>query len=94
MNNFEYIEHLIAERLGGDRRRIGELFEDEALFRELQAGAKDSDWFHFEPKTYDGQYFVQTYSGYAVYEQDRGAQSNRYVFEKLADAATHFFNAR
>jgi len=94
MSNIEYLEQLIRGRLEGQRQRVGELFADESVFLQLQAMAKSSDWYHFEPKTYDGQYLVRRGSGYEVYEQDRGVKSNLRKFSTLAEAAVELFNSR
>jgi hypothetical protein len=94
MSNIEYLEQLVRERLEGDRSRIGELFADESVFQQLQAMARTSDWYHFEPKTYDGQYLVRSFAGYEVYEQERGTKSNSRTFSTLSEAVIEFFNER
>lgn len=93
MNSFEYLKNQVEQRLGGDRTRIAELFNDEELFIKLQDLTGTSDWYHFKPGTFDGCYLVRAFPGYQVYEQERGSMSNLRVFSELSDAATHFFNA-
>jgi len=59
---------IISERFRAsrwDRRaltetRLLELFFDREVFDALRAEGRPSDWYHFEPKTYDGQYLVET----------------------------------
>lgn len=92
MRNTEYINNLVKDRLGCDRSRLPELFKDESVFMNLQKLALDSDWYHFEPKSYDGCYLVRGVPGFQVYDQERGTMSNLRVFGCLSEAATHFFN--
>ena len=92
MRNTDYINKLVNEQLGGDKSRLPELFEDESVFMNLQNMATDSDWYHFEPKSYDGCYLVRGFPGFQVYEQERGAMSNLRVFGHLSEAAGYFFN--
>ncbi|WP_417316005.1 hypothetical protein [Cycloclasticus pugetii] len=86
-----YIDKLIQERLNGDETRVAELFYDETVINELASHGNDSDWYHFEPKTFDGEYFVRAGNGYACYQQDRGAKSNSVSFSNIHDAAVYFF---
>ena len=86
-----YVDKLIQDRLDGDEARVAELFYDAAVFDELIRHGKNSDWYHFEPKTFDGEYFVRSANGYACYRQDRGAKSNLASFGNIHDAAVHFF---
>lgn len=86
-----YIDDLVQERLGGDESRIAELFYDDAVFPELISNGRNSDWYHFEPKTFDGEYFVRVGSGYACYQQDRGAKFNSMSFSNVHEAAVYFF---
>ena len=86
-----YIDELIRERLEGDENRVAELFYDETVFRQLVEKGKNSDWYHFEPKTYDGEYFVKAGNGFACYQQDRGAKTNSMAFVNIHDAAVFFF---
>jgi len=92
MESLEQLNRLISERLNGDRGRIAELFQDEAVFVQMRDLARESDWVHFSPKTYDGYYLVNECSGYLVYFQERGSKSGFRVFNSLAEAATYFFN--
>jgi hypothetical protein len=92
MRNTDYINKLVNEQLGGDKSRLPELFEDESVFMNLQKMAVDSDWYHFELKSYDGCYLVRCFPGFQVYEQERGVKSNQRVFSHLSEAAAHFFN--
>jgi len=93
MNNFEYINNTVRDRLKGDKSRLVELFDDAEFFRELQGRTKDTDWYHFQPKSFDGVYLIESSLGYEVYQQDRGAKSSHRVFVKLLDAARHFFGS-
>jgi hypothetical protein len=86
-----YIDELIKEKLDGDESRVAEIFIDDKIFDELIAKGKNSDWYHFEPKTYDGEYLIKTGSGYSCYQQDRGAKSNSASFSNLHQAAIHYF---
>ncbi len=86
-----YVDKLVEEKLEGDESRIAELFHDDTIFSELIARGKDSDWYHFEPKTYDGEYFVKVGSGYACYEQERGSKSHSMSFGNIHEAAIHYF---
>lgn len=86
-----YLFELIDKELDGDDSWILELFRDESVFDALIAQGKDSDWYHFEPKTFDGEYFVKTGSSYACYLQERGAKSQYMTFNSLQAAAEHFF---
>ena len=86
-----YIDRLIKEQLNGNESRVAELFVDESIFPELIANGSDGDWYHFERKTFDGQYFVKTNSGFACYQQDRGAVSDSMEFNDIHQAAIHFF---
>lgn len=92
MRNTEYLNKLVSEQLSGDSSRLPELFEDESVFLNLQKQALDSDWYHFEPKSYDGCYLVRSFPGFHVYQQERGAMSNLRVFGHLSEAAAHFFS--
>lgn len=86
-----YIDKLIEEKLDGDESLVAELFVNDSIFDELIANGKNSDWYHFEPKTYDGEYFIKVGSGYACYEQDRGSKSHSMTFSDIHQAAIHFF---
>ena len=91
MNNFELLEDLISNRLGGQASRAGELFETEEVFKQLVALGRDSDWYHFKSKTYDGAYLVKDGNCYLTYLQERGTKSELYSFPDLQSAANHFF---
>ena len=86
-----YIDELVREKLNGDENRVAELFKSESIFDELLAHAKDSDWYHFEAKTYDGEYFVKSESLYLCYKQDRGSKSQQMSFNNINDAAVYYF---
>ena len=86
-----YIDELIKEKLEGDESRVAELFVDDAIFNELIGRGKDTDWYHFETKTYDGEYFVRTGSGYICYAQDRGVKSQAMRFSDVHQAAIYYF---
>ena len=68
-----YIDRLIKEQLNGDESRVAELFVDESIFPKLIENGNNGDWYHFERKTFYGQYFVKTSSGFSCYQQDRSA---------------------
>lgn len=85
------IDELIKEKLGGDEKRVAELFHDDAIFDELINYGRDCDWYHFEPKTFDGEYFVKCGNRYSCYLQDRGAKSNQMSFDSIHDAAIYYF---
>ena len=91
MTGIKTLDRLIATRLGGDETRLLELFVTRDVFDALRAERRPSDWYHFEPKTYDGQYLVETRDGFEVYEQDRGGRTPVRRFETLHDAARAFF---
>ena len=59
------------------------------LFR--SALGRDSDWYHFKPKTYDGVYLVKDGNHYLTYQQERGTRSDLYSFPDLRKAASHYF---
>jgi hypothetical protein len=87
----QYIDKLIDEKLNGERDRVVELFDSDAIFDELNENSELNDWLHFEPKTYDGDYLVKEGESYLVYLQERGRIM---AFEKhgcLKDAAQSFF---
>ncbi len=56
--NMNLLDQRIKEKLGGNENRIVELFHNEVFFNELVATGRDGDWLHYEPKTFDGWYFV------------------------------------
>ena len=91
MTSIKTLERFIVARLGGDETRLLELFADRKVFDALRAEGRPSDWYHFEPKTYDGQYLVETPNGFEVYEQDRGSRIGVRRFDTLHDAALAFF---
>ena len=82
---------LVDQRLGGDRSRLLELFDTREVFELLREDSSASDWFHFEPRTFDGEYLVEEAGGFVVYQQDRGARSNERRFASLRDAARAVF---
>jgi hypothetical protein len=81
----------IANRLGGDRERVVELFHDNALHAELAAYQGMSE-FRFCDQTNDGYYFVASGSGYDVYFKDRGSVQYIYRFADIRSAAAYFFS--
>lgn len=87
----ERLDLLVRERLAGDKGRLLELFESREVFDLLKASGDPADWFHFEPKTFDGQYLVATSEGFQVYQQDRGARTEVQNFRSLRDAAVAIF---
>lgn len=91
MLTMQRLEALVQERLGGDNARLLELFDTRDVFEMLRAGAPDSDWYHFEPKTFDGRYLIETESGFRTYQQDRGAKEGIRDFASLREAAQLLF---
>jgi hypothetical protein len=91
MNGIKALDRFIVARLGGDETRLLELFATREVFDALRAEGQPSDWYHFEPKTFDGQYLVETPDGFEVYAQDRGSRTGVRRFETLLDAAQAFF---
>ncbi len=87
----ERLKELIEQRLGGDKHRLLELFESREVFDLLRAAGEPGDWYHFEPKTFDGEYLVETPDGFQVYSQERGAKAAIQNFTSLHDAAKAFF---
>jgi hypothetical protein len=87
----QYLDIIIDERLGGDKSRVVELFQDEGILIELNSNSKSGDWFHFEPKTYDGIYLIKVGGGFATYYQERGRTLTDKWFKELIDAATYCF---
>jgi hypothetical protein len=92
MTNHDLLKSLIGDIRGGDPLRISKLFETNEVFLQLRAAGQDSDWYHFEPKTYDGCYLVQDGSHFLVYQQDRGSKIDLYSFSTLRAAAERFFS--
>lgn len=86
------IDSFIKERLSGDWGRLAELFETREVYDVLRARATPGDWYHFEPKTFDGQYLVETAEGWQTYQQDRGTRSAVRDFKSLREAASHLFS--
>jgi len=93
MSLFAYLEGRVRTEIGGHWAAIGQLFNDPSILDELRSMAKDSDWYHFEPKTFDGRYLLRSSGGFEVYEQDRGVKSRSRLFATLPEAASHMFNS-
>ncbi|HEY4083021.1 MAG TPA: hypothetical protein VGM81_20240 [Burkholderiaceae bacterium] len=91
MTGIDTLDNAVNDRLGGDESRLLELFVTRDMFDQLKAAARPSDWYHFEPKTYDGQYLVETPEGFEVYDQDRGLRTNARQFGSLRAAAEAMF---
>ena len=89
--NMNLLDQRIKEKLGGNENRIVELFHEESFFNELVAAGKDGDWLHYEPKTFDGWYFIKFGNGFACYEQERGGKYTSMYFQNLIEAATYFY---
>ena len=89
--NKQHLDIIIDEKLGGDKSRVLELFQDEGILTELNSNSKSGDWFHFEPKTYDGIYLIKVGGGFATYYQERGRTLTEKWFKELLDAATYCF---
>lgn len=67
------LDALVEERLGGDKSRLLELFESREVFDLLRVPGQPADWDHFEAKTFDGDYLVETPDGFQAYWQERGS---------------------
>ena len=91
MTGIKTLDGFVVARLGGDEARLLELFATREVFDALRAEGQPSDWYRFEPKTYDGQYLVETPDGFEVYEQDRGSRTAVQRFDTLREAANAFF---
>lgn len=91
MYALERLDALVHKRVGGNKSRLLELFDTREAFELLKAGSQDSDWYHFEPKTFDGQYLVETPDGFQTYQQDRGRKENVRSFATLREAALSLF---
>ncbi|MBB5203360.1 hypothetical protein HNQ51_000653 [Inhella inkyongensis] len=91
MTGIRALDEFVASRLGGDASRLLELFETREVFDALRAGAHPSDWYHFEPNTYDGRYLIETPDGYETYQQDRGSKTLVERFASLSAAAAAVF---
>lgn len=87
----KYIHKLVDEQLEGDFERVIELFESDRIFNELKGKAANSDWYRFEPASFDGAYFIKTHNGYLCYMQDRGFKFNQVNFADVEEAAHYFF---
>lgn len=87
----EKLQALVDERLDGDPSRLLELFETPEVFRQLRAEQTDADWYHFSPKTFDGQYLIETDGSFVVYQQERGVRFDVSTFHSLAEAAAATF---
>ncbi len=88
----QYLDFLVDKNLGGDKSRVVELFQDDSVFEELNKNSSSYDWFHFEPKTLDGDYFIKAKNGYRCFMQERGQLvSCVEKFPNIEDAAKHFF---
>lgn len=85
------LDALVEERLGGDKSRLLELFKSREVFDLLRISGLPGDWYHFEPKTFDGDYLVETSDGFHVYWQERGKKTAERHFSSLKEAANAFF---
>lgn len=82
----------IAAQLGGDRRRVVELFQDRSLHARLAALPADG-WLNYRDASADGLYFVEREGVYAVYSRERGSVSYDFQqFLRISDAAAYFFS--
>lgn len=88
------LDALIEERLGGDSSRFLELFENREVFDLLRTSGLPGDWYHFEPKTFDGDYLVEASDGFHVYWQERGMKTAERQFDSLKEAAKALFSMR
>ncbi len=87
----DMLDTLVRERLGGDKARMLELFNDRAVLDLLRRHAEPSDWYRFKPATLDGQYLVETPGGYQTYQQERGLKEDVREFASLRAAAGYLF---
>ncbi|HET6397207.1 MAG TPA: hypothetical protein VFF91_10250 [Pseudoxanthomonas sp.] len=86
----DYLQHLVAEHLGGDRSRFDELWTlVPDLPRRLRGFDADGEWLHWSPKTFDGWYCVPARGGFDVYYQERGrvGEVRHFCDERAALAA-------
>lgn len=93
LSSFDYLNSIVADRLNGDERRIGELFLDRSVFDHLVQIGRDSDWYHYSAKTFDGWYLIEQSQGFAAYFQERGSVTEQRVFASLQRAAEYFYFA-
>ena len=91
MDPIDYLDHQIEIKLGGDSSRIEELFFNEEVLSELILRGQNSDWYHYEIKTYDGWYLVKSDGKYQAYFQERGGKYYARQFNKLNEAASYFY---
>lgn len=82
------LDALVEKRLGGDKSRLLELFESREVFDLLRVASQRDDFYHFEPKTFDGDYLVETPDGFQVYWQERGIKAAVRNFTSLHKSPT------
>ncbi|WP_143029127.1 hypothetical protein [Rhodoferax sp. OV413] len=85
------LDSLVRDRLDGDKSRLLELFETREVFDLLKSTNLPGDWYHFEPRTFDGAYLVATPAGFQAYQQERRAIVDLRDFSTLRDAAAALF---
>jgi len=91
MDTHSYLEKLITEKLGGDKRRVFELFEDEETYQNLINLDKNGGWLNYKKNLYDGWHLIKHLEFYDVYYQERGASLERKRFKTLKEAAVFFY---
>jgi len=91
MDVLDYLAQEVDHKLSGDSSRVGELFDNDSVFERLKSLGKNSDWYHYEPKTFDGWYLVQSNGNYLSYYQERGGKYHQKRFETLKEAAEYFY---
>lgn len=91
MLTLQRLDALVNDRFAGDKGRLLELFDTSEVFDVLRAYGQPSDWYHFEPKTFDGEYLVATPTGFQVYRQERGSRTGMRDFKTLREAAHAVF---
>ena len=91
MTGLETLDRFVDARLGGDGSRLLELFETREVYEALKVEARTSGWYHFERKTYDGRYLIETSVGFEVFDQDRGSKTGVQRFGTLREAAQAMF---
>ncbi|MCQ2032289.1 hypothetical protein [Stutzerimonas zhaodongensis] len=91
MDTHSYLEKLITEMLGGDKRRVFELFKDEDVYQELVALDNKGGWLNYRENLYDGWHMIKHLEFYDVYYQERGVSFERRRFKILKEAAEFFY---
>lgn len=91
MDTHSYLEILVTDRLGGDKSRVVELFDDNEVYRNLVVLDVTGGWLNYKNNLNDGWHLIEHFGFYDVYYQERGAILERSRFEKLKEAAAFFY---